>query len=84
LERGRRSSWLKKNWIRVTENTKRNFISKFNLNMRTKLKLDNLGFVSEVRFGKYRVDEVNKEKQVVIEFMGIIGIVTQRNMTKIL
>lgn len=69
-EKARRSTWLKNNWIRVTSTQNTSFTSKFHKNMRIALNLNERGFVSEIRKWKYRVDEINETRKIIIEFMG--------------
>ena len=46
------------------------FLSKWHLKMREILELSKLGFIPERYIEGYRVDEVNEEKRIIIEFNG--------------
>lgn len=48
----------------------KNRLTKMHQKLRTKLKLDDLGFVSEQRIGRYFVDELNESTKTIIEFFG--------------
>jgi len=71
----RRSKWLKeknqdsKFREKIFKNHK-NRLSKLHQQIREKLDLGNLGFVSEQRVLKYFVDELNEDKKIIVEIYG--------------
>lgn len=71
----RRSKWLKEKnqdskFREKNFKNHKNRLSKLHQQIREKLDLGNLGFVSEQRVLKYFVDELNEDKKIIVEIYG--------------
>jgi len=71
----RRSKWLKEKnqdskFREKNFKNHKNRLSKLHQQIREKLDLGNLGFVSEQRVLKYFVDELNENKKIIVEIYG--------------
>jgi very-short-patch-repair endonuclease len=74
-----RSDYLKQQWqnkeyvdklMNSLKLTLKNRLSKLHVKIRTELNLDKYGFQSEQHINRYIVDEINKEKKIIIEING--------------
>lgn len=74
-ERSRRSKKMKEqlnddNFRKLAWANHKNCLTKMHQRMRAALGLDELGFVPEQHIGRRRVDDLNEEKKIVVEFFG--------------
>lgn len=69
-EINRRSLYAKQNLAGKNLLTMKNRFSKLHLKIRKQLNLDELGFVGEQKIDRFLVDELNKDKKIIIEING--------------